>query len=117
MEIQLNFDKANKKLISQNLVKLFESNLKNEEDRNSATRILKGKKLQYMEANSFIQALLSVLSIEDGEDDHPIHMGIENPDDTLADISSQLSPEKSQGASGSKTDPFLIKKLIFALAS
>ena len=35
----------------------------------SGSKILKGNKLQYMEANSFIQPLLAAMSIEDGDEE------------------------------------------------
>ena len=42
---------------------LLKKNLPNEEDKKSAAKFLKGNKLQYMEANTFIEALLSAMAI------------------------------------------------------
>ena len=43
--------------------------LTQEEDKKNFARLLRGKKLLYKEANSFIETLLKALTIEDGKED------------------------------------------------
>jgi hypothetical protein len=69
MNLQLNYDRQE---ISSNVTKFLAANLPNVEDRNSIRRIEKLYKLNYMEANSLIQAILKALIIEDGEEENPI---------------------------------------------
>ena len=46
-------------------------NIKKEEAKGNLARLTKGLKLQYKEANAFIDMLLKALTIEDGEEDIP----------------------------------------------
>ena len=51
MEVQLSFTKTK---ISVKVIKMFETKILNEEDKKCLARILKGNKLSYKEANSFM---------------------------------------------------------------
>ena len=95
MDLQLNFDK---KEISSNVTKFLAANLPNVEDRNSIRRIEKLYKLNYMEANSLIQAILKALIIEDGEEENPIG----KKSDPLEDMSFEESNSQEIESSGSQ---------------
>ena len=69
MDIQLNFNKSE---ISLKVTKFLAANLPNDEDKKSILRIEKCNKLNYMDANSLIQAILKAFTIDDGEEDIPI---------------------------------------------
>ena len=62
----MNFDKTE---ISTKVMEFLEINLTQEEDKKNFARLLRGKKLLYKEANSFIETLLKALTIEDGKED------------------------------------------------
>ena len=62
----MNFDKTT---ISSKVMEFLEINLIQEEDKKNFARLLKGNKLLYKEANSFIETLLRALTIEDGKAD------------------------------------------------
>ena len=99
--------------ISKKILKLLEENLKNEEDKKCASKILKGNKLQYMEANWFVQALLSAMSFEDCEEYPQIKITNDNLNDILSDIPSQLPPFEALSLSqGTSADAeFLLQDL------
>ena len=61
MDIKFNFGNEE---ISKNVIKFLVKNLRNEEDKNCLKRIDKGNKLNYMDANSLIQAMLKAIVIE-----------------------------------------------------
>ena len=69
MEFKLNFEKPE---ISKKVIEYLAANLPNEEDKKSIGRIEKKLKLNYMDANSLIQAILQALIMEDGEEEIPI---------------------------------------------
>ena len=54
----MNFDKA---AISTKVMELLEINLNQEEDKKTFARLLKGNKLNYNEANAFIETILRAL--------------------------------------------------------
>ena len=64
----MNFDKG---VISSKVMEFLEINLTLEEDKKNFARLLKGNKLLYKEANSFIETLLKAITIEDGKEDTP----------------------------------------------
>ena len=68
MKLAMNFDKN---IISSKVMEFLEINLNQEEDKKNFARLLKGNKLLYKEANSFIETLLKALTIVDGKDDIP----------------------------------------------
>ena len=93
MDFKLNFQKNE---ISKKVTKFLLENLPNEEDKNSIRRIEKKNKLNYMDANSLIQALLQAIILDDGEDDVPLSQDILE-DKSLDDL---LNP--SPGSSGTQ---------------
>ena len=68
MELSMNFDKN---VIRSKVMEFLEINLTQEEDKNNFARLLKGNKLLYKEANSFIETLLKAFTIVDGKEDTP----------------------------------------------
>ena len=68
MEFFLNFDKPH---ISEKVINFLEININEEEAKANMARLTKGLKLQYKEANAFIETLLKALTIEDGKSDSP----------------------------------------------
>ena len=68
MEFYLNFDKSH---ISAKVFNFLDLNIKEEEAKMNMARLKKGLKLQYKEANAFIETLLRALTLEDGEEDIP----------------------------------------------
>ena len=64
----MNFDKS---IISSKVMEFLEINLTQDEDKFFFARLLKGNKLLYKEANSFIETLLRALTIVDGKEDLP----------------------------------------------
>ena len=87
MEFYLNFDKD---AVSTKVMEFLEINLTNEEDKKSFSRLLKGNKLLYKEANAFIDTLLRALTIEDGKDDIPF-VPRKVLDETIVDETFQQS--------------------------
>ena len=71
MEIKLNFNNTE---IDTRVIKFFEANLINEEDKTSLQRIDKGNKLFYMDANSLFQAILKSITIS-GDFEAPSEAG------------------------------------------
>ena len=87
----MNFDKTE---ISTKVMEFLEINLTQEEDKKNFARLLRGKKLLYKEANSFIETLLKALTIEDGKEDTsfvPRTITEKTTNDTIADESFQQS--------------------------
>ena len=82
MEMFMNF---NKPIISKNVMEFLEANLKHEDDKTSFTRLLKGNKLLYKEANSFIETLLRSITIADGTENVAFVPVNKIPEDHLTD--------------------------------
>ena len=55
--------------ISVKVFNFLEQNIKEDEARTNLARLTKGLKLQYKEANAFIETLLKALTMEDGDED------------------------------------------------
>ena len=89
----MNFNKPH---ISAKVFNFLELNLKDEEAKKNLARLTKGLKLQYKEANAFIDTLLNAITMNDGEEDVPFiikKIAEENGiDDPLNDIASQIPP-------------------------
>ena len=98
MEFFLNFDKTQ---ISLKVLEFLETNLNAEEDKKSFARIMKGNKLQYKEANAFLDTLLRALTIEDGMEDIPFVV-TKISDDGFQDESFR---QALAGSSGTQTPP------------
>lgn len=64
----MDFDK---KETSSKVMEFLKINLKEDEDKKSFSRLLRGNKLLYKEANDFIETLLRALVINDGKEDPP----------------------------------------------
>ena len=93
MEFYLNFNKPH---ISAKVFNFLELNLKDDEAKKNLARLTKGLKLQYKEANAFIDTLLYALTMNDGEVDTPFIIKKSNEDggsdDPFSDIASQIPP-------------------------
>ena len=69
MEIHLDFTKPS---ISTNVGKFILDNLNSEKEKESMSTILRGKKLQYGDANVLLRRILTAMIISDGEEEQEI---------------------------------------------
>ena len=103
MDFKLNFEKPE---ISKKVIKFLEENLPNEEDKTSIRRIGNKYKLNYMDANALIQAILQALIMEDGEEEFPISQ------DILEDKSLEETVSPTPGSSGLQNKILLLLLLL-----
>ena len=96
MEFHFNFDKPT---ISKNVGKFLNENLK-KSDADLLNRIIRGKKLQYMDANVLLNRILTSIIISDGEEEDEIKIASE--DDEQPDLQTQ---SLTQPLGNEKTDP------------
>ena len=98
-------------------MEFIEANLKNEEDKQSFARLLKGNKLGYKEANSFIETLLRSLTIADGTEDVAFIPANKSSQDPLTDETFQQAtpgPSGTQKTTAPKDETPLPGSSLFA---
>ena len=103
MDFKLNFEKPE---TSKKVIKFLEENLPNEEDKISIRRIGNKYKLNSMDANALIQAILQALIMEDGEEEFPISQ------DILEDKSLEETVSPTPGSSGLQNKILLLLLLL-----